>query len=232
MLNLCIPTLNRYDLLVKCLLSAEAGTLKPDKYFIIDNGLHLNFKEMPAEFSNRILIVKTRFNLGVARSWNWFIDNVEDNIVLCNDDIEFYEDSLEKLLAGYDENFITYPAEGCTSFSCIQLPRKIINAVGHFDEALSPYYAYFEDNDYHYRMLLRGFTIKSVAGCRVKHIGSATMKNFTELELTMHHNKFREARARYIEKWGGQPAEEKFKVPFDGKRPDINEDGTTRENNS
>jgi len=33
--NLCIPTLNRYDLLIKTLLTAESGTLKPAAYYII-----------------------------------------------------------------------------------------------------------------------------------------------------------------------------------------------------
>ena len=36
---LCIPTLNRYDLLIKALESAEKGNIIPDEYWIVDNGM-------------------------------------------------------------------------------------------------------------------------------------------------------------------------------------------------
>jgi GT2 family glycosyltransferase len=225
--NLCIPTLNRYDLLIRCLESAEAGTLKPTAYYIIDNGMNLDLNTIPKEFGNRVYIAKVKYNLGVARSWNWFIDNIKDHIIFCNDDIEFYEDSIEKLMSGYDENFAIYPAIGSTSFSLIQFPRKIFEDVGYFDEGISPFYAYFEDNDYHYRMKLKGYDIKSINGCKVKHVGSATIKKFTILEQNMHHGKFEAAKYRYLIKWGGIPGKEKFTEPFDGK-----ENGITRKDNS
>jgi GT2 family glycosyltransferase len=120
-------------------------------------------------------------------------------------------------MSGYDENFILYPHEGTTSFSCIQVPRKIINDVGYFDETISPFYAYFEDNDFHYRMKLKGYDIKSVPGCKVKHIGSATFKKLTPVEQKLHHQKFNEAHYRYLMKWGGDPGKEQFTVPFNGK---------------
>lgn len=216
--NLCIPTLNRYDLLMKCLESAEAGTLKPVKYYIIDNGLRLKPEDFSEDVTDKIYVLKTKYNLGVARSWNWFFENVEDYILLCNDDIEFYPDSIEKLMGGYDENFSIYPSEGATSFSLMQFPRKIINDVGEFDTTLSPFYAYFEDNDYHYRMRLKGYDIKDIPGCKVKHVGSATMRKYTDLELRMHHAKFRQAQANYITKWGGEPAKERFTEPYNGQR--------------
>lgn len=219
--NLCIPTLKRYDLLVKCLYSAEAGTLKPTKYYVIDNGgnieLNIDFSTFPKGLDDRIFIIKTKYNIGVARSWNWFFDNVEDEILISNDDIEFYPDSIEKLMEGYDENFSIYPAEGATSFACMAFPRKIINDVGHFDETLSPYYGYFEDNDFHYRMLQKGYTIKDIAGCKVMHENSGTMKAYNEVELQMHHQKFREARSRYVLKWGGLPAHEVYTEPYNGE---------------
>lgn len=226
--NLCIPVLKRYDLLIKCMESAEAGTLKPDKYFIIDNGNNLDYRTLPESFTNKIFIVKVRYNLGVARSWNWFFDNVPDHILISNDDIEFYEDSIEKLMSGYDENFTIYPAEGATSFACMAYPRKIINDVGYFDESLSPYYAYFEDNDFHYRMLQKGYNIKDVPGCRVKHENSGTMKWYNSTELAMHHDKFRAARSRYIAKWGGEPAHEKYTIPYNG----VPQDGSSRKDNT
>jgi len=215
--NLCIPTLNRYDLLIKTLLTAESGTLKPAAYYIIDNGMKFDYESVPQDMSGRVYVAKTRYNLGVARSWNWFIDNVKDKLILCNDDIEFYPDSIEKLMDAWDDNYMVYPEEGSTSFSCITLPRKIIDDVGYFDEKISPFYAYFEDNDYHHRMKLKGYDIKWAAGCKVKHIGSATLKSLTQLEQNMHHGKFEAAKYRYIMKWGGEPGKERFTEPFDGQ---------------
>jgi len=226
-IKLCIPTLNRYDLLIKCLESAAAGSVPPVAYYIIDNGTVLDFTTIPKEISGRVFIAKTKYNIGVARSWNWFIDNVEcDRMIICNDDIEFYENSIEKLVDGYDENFIVYPEEGATSFSCILLPKKITTDVGYFDESLSPFYAYFEDNDYHYRMKLKGYDIKSAPGCKVKHLGSGTLRKFTGIEMQMHHEKFRAAQTRYILKWGGEPGKERFIEPDNGV-----DSGTTRKDN-
>jgi GT2 family glycosyltransferase len=107
----------------------------------------------------------------------------------------------------------------------MSFPRKIINDVGHFDETLSPHYAYFEDNDYHYRMKLKGYDIKSVDGCKVMHENSGTMKKYTPIELKWHHQKFREAQFRYVIKWGGMPGEEKYITPF-------GEENVTGENNA
>jgi len=224
--NLCIPTLNRYDLLVKCLESAEAGTLKPINYYIIDNGTKLIISDLPRDLGPKIILIKPKFNLGVARSWNWFFDNVKDHILISNDDIEFYEDSIEQLMEEYDENFSIYPAEGATSFACMSFPRKIIDDVGRFDESLSPYYAYFEDNDYHWRMRLKGYDIKDIAGCKVKHENSGTLKKFTPYELTWHHQRFRQAQQRYMMKWGALPPNEKYKVPYNGVINVTREDNT------
>jgi len=225
--NLCIPTLNRYDLLVKCIESAEAGTLKPINYYIIDNGTKLFMDMLPKKLESKITLIKAKYNLGVAMSWNWFLHNVKDHILISNDDIEFYPESIEKLMEGYDENFSIYPAEGATSFACMSFPRKIINDVGYFDETLSPHYAYFEDNDYHWRMRLKGYDIKDIAGCKVMHENSGTMKKYTPFELELHHHKFRLAQARYLAKWGDLPPNEKFTVPYNGATLDV-----TREDNS
>jgi len=62
--NLCIPTLNRYDLLVKCLESAEAGTLKPINYYIIDNGTKLFMEMLPQKLESKITLIKAKYNLG------------------------------------------------------------------------------------------------------------------------------------------------------------------------
>jgi GT2 family glycosyltransferase len=208
--SLCIPTLNRYDLLVKTLESAEIGTLKPDCYYIIDNGgsLKLDFP--------RTTIYRPSFNLGVAASWNYFNTVAPEIRIICNDDIIFYPNTIELLVKNFDPNAVTYPGgiHSTNSFSCFVLPNNILDSIGYFDEWISPQYAYFEDNDYARRMELSGFSLKPVEDAQVNHYGSATLKTFNSEEMEEHHKKFRDARDRYIKKWGGLPREEKYSTPY------------------
>ena len=94
--NVCIPTLNRYDLLFECLKSAREGTVTPDRFWIIDNGGTLNYESLDTT------VYTPTSNIGVAASWNWFINLVPDMRIICNDDIVFYPDTIEKLLNAFD----------------------------------------------------------------------------------------------------------------------------------
>lgn len=220
-INICIPTLTRYDLLQNLIDSGERSNLLPTKYYIIDNGCKLLPGDLNVPRKN-LELIKPRYNMGVAASWNFFLQNVPEDIIICNDDLEFYEDTLEVLVAHYDPNFIIYPGgnPSSNSFSCFLIPRHIIDEIGMFDETLSPRYAYFEDNDYHYRMLLKGYTIKPIENCRIKHTPSSTVKLMSEIEQLVHHEKFRLAQENYLKKWGGPPAKEKFKLPYGNSRKD------------
>ena len=204
--NLCIPTLNRYDLIWECVRSAYEGTVKPDNVFIIDNGGSL---ERIPEFPD-VYLYRQEQNIGVAASWNAFISNVEEYRLICNDDIKFYSQTIETLLENYDENHITYAfsyKDQANSFSCFLLSDKIIKAVGLFDDSISPGYAYFEDNDYSHRLSKEGFGSKPVL-CEIEHTGSATLKKYTSTETQLHHHLFRIAQRNYIDKWGGLPGKE------------------------
>lgn len=176
---------------------------------VIDNGGQLeerNYSDL--EF------YKPAYNLGVAQSWNWFIDHTESPRIITNDDIVFDKYAIEKMLDADDGNNLMFPENLGNAFSCYYLPQTTIDIVGKFDETISPNYAYFEDNDYHYRMLLAGFNIKKATGSFVDHVGSSTLKSYSPLEMENHHKKFRAARDRYIKKWNGLPGEEKFLTPY------------------
>lgn len=208
----CIPTLKRYDLLWNVIDSANKGTMKPDRFFIIDNG---------GKFEHRgdknVFVFSPGGNLGVAKSWNVFISNVPEYRIICNDDIEFYEDTIELLIKNYDENFILYPegVPSANSFSCFLIPNKIPKTIGMFDEEISPGYAYFEDNDYHRRMKFAGFDIKGIKDARLNHANSSTLKSYNFQEEQLHHILFRRARQNYIKKWGGLPGEEIYSEPYE-----------------
>jgi GT2 family glycosyltransferase len=97
-------------------------------------------------------------------------------------------------------------SHGGLNHSCLIRKKSVFDKVGYYDVNFYP--AYFEDNDYHYRMRMKGYDIKDIPGCKVKHENSGTMKAYNETELKMHHQRFREARSRYLIKWGGEPAHE------------------------
>lgn len=209
-INICIPTLNAYKELNNCIDSINNSSILVDNIYILDNG-----GEYTHEPQNNLHIIKSEYNLGVAGSWNWFINNVSQIRLISNDDIIFGEHAIEDMLRSYNENYLTFPAGNSktNSFSCFILPQKIIDVVGMFDEWISPRYAYFEDNDYHRRMLLNGFDIMGI-DASVNHVGSATLKRFTRAQKVVHHEKFKLAESHYIQKWGGTPGYELYNTEF------------------
>lgn len=212
----CVPVLKRYDCLWEFIRSCELGTIKPTRYIIIDNGNKLMTTELiPPEDITRLTITGAGQNIGVAKAWNYFMIHVPEVRIIANDDLLFYPDTIELLMNDLDENMLTYPA-GTGSFSCFILNDKIIENVGYFDEDISPNYGYYEDNDYHRRMLAKGFDIRPTEGCRTTHVnnGSNTLKAYTPEEMAEHHIKFHRATINYVRKWGGPPHHELYETPF------------------
>lgn len=207
MITICIPTLNRYDLLVKLIESAENGGVTPDKYLIIDNGNRIDFTHPKLE------IYKPGKNIGVAASWNWLIRNSQEIRIICNDDIEFHYDTLRIILENYGERYIIYPAfvDRSNIYSFFTISDYIFNLVGEFDEKLSPNYGYFEDNDYDFRVKeiieREGKIVIDYLGvpCGYNHLGSATLKNMSDQQTREHHRKFNIARENFKRKWGRLP---------------------------
>lgn len=214
MINVCIPTLNSYNTLVDCVKSINNSTLKVDCIYILDNGGRLDINSF--ERSDNIRLFKQERNLGVAASWNWFSDNVSELRIISNDDVVFHPDCIEEMVKSYREDRLIFPmgTSNGNAFSCFTLPQNIVNAVGKFDEKISPRYAYFEDNDYHRRMVLKGFDIAPCNGI-IMHSGSSTMKHYDSNTLKRHHEKFKLAELNYIKKWGGKPGHETFAEPVE-----------------
>lgn len=208
MINICIPTLNNYNGLIQMIHSLESGSLKPDKYYVLDNGNKLLF-----ESTSNITVLPQKINLGVAGSWNWFIENVPDKRIILNDDLLFYKFSLEDFVNSFeDDKLCAVDTEaGLNMFSCFYLPDSVVEKVGKFDTNFHP--AYFEDNDYFYRMFLKGVEHKCIK-TDIFHAGSQTLKNFSDRELNTHHTNFRKNRDYFKQKWGGLPGAEVYTSPF------------------
>lgn len=201
-MNVCIPVLKRYDLLRDLLVSLESSTIKSDIH-IIDNGrdsvrLH---RALDGRTAN---IYVPDAAMGVAESWNWFIDNVSEERVISNDDVTFAPDSLEKLTAPKADLIW---AAGC-GFSCFVIRDSCIAKIGMFDESISPGYGYYEDEDYLQRLDGRGTRTPSAVAAEVEcgaiHAKSQTLSTNTSAEMEEHHRKFWIAQTNYINKWNLQ----------------------------
>lgn len=208
--SIVIPTINRADLLKENyadliqtgLLDASEGLV------IIDNGQQdLSFIDHP-----KVTIFKEPKNLGVAGSWNKGIKYSFDSLnsthaIVLNDDIVFGKTSetIKQIIENYpEESFFV------TSFywSIFIIPKVVFSKVGEFDSEFFP--AYFEDNDYAYRMLQHsiGYIVEEKLLPAVKR-NSQTIKKDPGL-----NSNFLKNQERFLKKWGGLPGQEKFTKPF------------------
>lgn len=205
-----IPTLNRADLLNDALQSYHEDF--PNTHIVVvDNG------GQPICVSDNTTILRYGKNIGVAASWNNLCHHVYNrlqlpNIILANDDVYLGKKEKEVLDFLYDhaiEDFMVCEKPDKESIWCnFVLPRKTFNYVGPFDENIWP--AYFEDNDYAYRMKLK----------KTSYLPHPFLypKIYRE-SMTLHKDKSTNARFLvnrdyYVRKWGGLPGAETFLIPF------------------
>lgn len=99
------------------------------------------------------------------------------------------------------------------NFSAFAVNKQCWDDVGKFDEVFAP--AYFEDNDYHYRMTLAGVNAIVCPPAMFYHYGSRTQNEANENGLPfVSGGEFENARARFVKKWGGLPGKETYKTPY------------------
>lgn len=96
-------------------------------------------------------------------------------------------------------------------FSAFMLSLEQYQKVGEFDENFKP--AYFEDNDYHYRIELLGKKAIVLPTAMFYHYGSRT-QNEAKTKPIVTSDLFEANRDYYVKKWGGVPGREQYKTPF------------------
>lgn len=212
MITLAIPTLRKFDLCVECVRSAQQGTRRYDRLIVLDDSGGELLRRYPGFIADEIIVPPVR--LGVAGAWNTLMEHIgEDEMpLIVNDDITFAPDSIEKFAAVYNPTrFFHADQQGTAMFSCFVLSKYLWRTVGPFDQTFFP--AYFEDNDYGWRMHLLG--IESVyVPTTIGHVGSATLKTYTAAEKVAHHDQYRANERYYEDKWGGKPHYERYTTPF------------------
>lgn len=202
-----IPTLNRYDLLERCVAACWAGSVVPERLIIIDNG-----GKLPPGPD----VIRPARNIGVAASWNMIHRVCQPlPLIILNDDIEPGHNLFERLLDS-PEPFVT--ADESHMFEAFLIRQEAWQAVGEFDETFYP--AYHEDNDYFMRLRLANVAI----GCPqsdgfIENGPSATKAQFTAEQHNEFNAQFNAGRQYYVRKWGGAPHCETYTVPFNGQNP-------------
>lgn len=172
------------------------------------------------------------------------IEHGAELIMVCNNDITMHPEALWRLVARFgkdDVGMVTcmdvtgemtekkitpaeigkinaFEKEGVEEaphphFSAFMVSKRCWEEVGEFDELFFP--AYFEDNDYHYRMRLIGAPAIVFPPAMFYHYGSRTQNEAQEdgkpIVVSML---FENNRAFYVRKWGGLPGSEKFQWPY------------------
>jgi GT2 family glycosyltransferase len=112
------------------------------------------------------------------------------------------------------------PDSGHPNFSAFMISKQAWEVVGEMDELFAP--AYFEDNDYHYRMNLAEIAAICHPQALFYHFASGTQREAKEDGSPMVTNEqFEKNRANYFRKWGGPPPHEIFTTPYNNPDKDF-----------
>lgn len=155
------------------------------------------------------------WNLGLKQG----IQNKSDYILIINNDILFHPKAIDNLVlfaqdrpeyllwtgcewpdmrtlsqATWDNSFDQHP-----HFSCFMITTRTVDTVGYFDENLQG--AYFEDNDYHTRLLLSGHKAAKTTTARFYHYGSRTA-NIDDRLRAINKANYQKNRKYLEKKWG------------------------------
>lgn len=106
------------------------------------------------------------------------------------------------------------------NFSAFMVSKELWDVVGEFDEVFFP--AYFEDNDYHYRMKLADYAAVVLPPALFLHFGSGTQNEANEDKTPIVPGPaFEKNRLSYARKWGGVPGSEIYTHPYNNDALDI-----------
>jgi GT2 family glycosyltransferase len=205
-LALGIPTINRADLLSEA-MEVYKTTWRGRHFHIVDNGNQNIVTNAPKQ-----RVMKMPFNLGVSASWNLLAKTAYSqgytHLAILNDDIIFQKEASE--IEEYIDNNPADFYQGLGTWCCFVLPYTTWVKVGRFDEKFI--IAYFEDNDYAYRMKLANMVVHANGFFNPEvYRNSQTIAKDNSLNRQFELNK-----QRFVNKWGGLPTQETYTIPFNG----------------
>lgn len=200
----CIPTLSpqgakRAAALIE---AVEAGSFRPDLYFVVNNGGHFSSS------NPRVEVYTPGENIGVAPAWNEALRQFPSSwVVFANDDIILAPGSLGALVGAATQGGHLMVGTVGHSFSFFIVSPDLVLRLGYFDEGFAP--AYYEDTDYLRRMALAGVE-RALVATGVEHPEQSTSRDmgWSASELMARQS------IRYDVKWGGLPGHETFAHPW------------------
>jgi hypothetical protein len=154
-------------------------------------------------------------NLGVKRAFQEgcdYIMYIADDVIPAPGDME---NMLSKLI---DDNlWVCYAWPGyegsmAGGYCFYAAGREVFNTIGYWDEDFYP--AYFEDNDYEYRIKLVNPEKIGQSIVMGQHLSSVTLNRMNREDQMDFQNKFEQMKTRYVQKWGGLPTQETYTTPF------------------
>ena len=204
---LCIPVLNRPDLLAKCLASIDY----PVDLLVIDNSPEAFAAEVVAEhYAGDYFVTEPPANLGYGASVNLAIrTHPKDPFwLVANADVEFAPGDLERLVTEMSQGAGWV---GITDWRVFGLSAEAVDRAGFFDEGFHP--AFCEDADYERRCDLTGVSRYFIDG-QTTHVRSVTLGE--ERYARRNAQTYPSNLAYYEAKWGGPlRGGERFSTPFD-----------------
>jgi len=152
-----IPTINRRDLLEQALWYYSTF-ISDVNVIVLDNGK----QNIDGNIYRNVFVYETNENLGVAGSWNWLINHAcfleYTHFLILNDDIILRKssDTIKSIILKHGGDTMLIPRR-FYNMSAFVISKRIWDKVGQFDPMFKK--AFFEDNDYKYRVKLAGFNI-------------------------------------------------------------------------
>jgi len=208
---ICISYVGGPDYLQRAL--ASIGDKHLEKTYVINSSDPLSTQsKLTHSWCEYIPIVP----LSHTQSHNYFqiLAHGYDALIVMHNDAECEPDTIDKLLALKE----TLPRKWgvvFTNYDAVAMYNPAMwKDIGKWDWRLFP--SYFSDDDYYRRAKLAGWELID-SGLPVRHEGSHIINKVDmKLKWLNHHILHESARNAYLRKWGGDPGQETFTVPFDG----------------
>lgn len=208
---------------------ASFRTRYPHRWVIVDNhssDATLDFLR-DLKKDPKFTIFCNEENVGVAAGWNQIIKLVLEDpeskyCLMVSNDVLFEPDTVDILMdfiKEHPEYLLVSPLdthryekrdsrikENTVDFACFLISRKCIEKVGFFDEEFKP--AYYEDDDYTFRVRRSRVKFCTVAYAGIYHFGSVTLRKGSINTKNIISISFIENREYFRRKWGFVPGPE------------------------
>lgn len=199
MINLCVTTFNRQDLLGAMLRSVFAGSVKPERVFVVNQVYGASrlidpLSEIPVDVPLHIV------GLGEKRGCegsavNWYLENVKEERVIAHEDVVFAYGSLQQFVETPGDFLID------ASLGVMTYRDRCRKLAGLYDLTISPNFYRYVDVDYEDRLGQQGIH-PTVVNCGIEHLCNGTAKGSLGPAWVEHARREEIARINYEVKWG------------------------------